>query len=124
MPHPFTPDERALLEMSDEAVDQLWIRAQAGDGAALEKLYDWTRLSARDYYVSRMPFEEAFSYEDAEDLAQDFFTEFQQYWSTVRKSLCHWARRLMRNRLVSFKKKSADVSFPRTERGWLCGLEC
>lgn len=113
MPHRLTPDEQALLEMSDAEVDQLGVRTKKGDENARHELCKWAFVSAYDYYLKKVPSESSFSEDDAANLAHEFFLVFERDVHALRQSASHWARRVMRHCLIRFKK---DARKRRPER--------
>lgn len=96
----FTPEEQALLDMSDEEIDALRRPAQKGDKTAWNRLYAWAYVSARDYYAKKFG-----PNADITHLVDDFCTEFENGLPNVRFKVSHWARRLMKIKLKSLGRR-------------------
>jgi len=76
MPRAFTSSEKALLELSDEEIDQLGEDAQKDDVKAREKLQKWAWVSARAYYFGKVNKGEL-GFPDAEELISSFNFAFR-----------------------------------------------
>lgn len=75
-------EERALLKVSDDEIEQLLATAKGGNEAEKDRLYRWAYLTASNYYCLKVKSESALATADAEELASDFFLEFERTFAT------------------------------------------
>ena len=94
-------DERAFLEASDEDVERWLEAAKAGGEEAIENLCCWAYVTARHYYRLKVRVERLLSTYEAEELATDFFLEFERAWRRIRFAT-RFSRRVLQSNLGRF----------------------
>lgn len=97
-------EEQALLDVSDEQVEHWLEAAKAGSRNELERLCSWAYLTAFNYYRLKTKSEQALSLHDAEELAGQFFLEFEQAWPQLR-SATRFTRRVLQSTLRRFLQR-------------------
>lgn len=97
-------DEREFLEASDEDVERWLEAAKAGDEEAIENLCCWAYVTARHYYRLKVRVERLLSAYEAEELATDFFLEFERAWPHIRFAT-HFSRRVLQSNLGRFLQR-------------------
>ncbi len=101
---PHVCEEQALLDVSDEQVEHWLQAAKAGSRYELEQLCSWAYLTAFNYYRLKTKIEQALSLHDAEELAGQFFLEFERAWPQLR-SATRFTRRVLRSNLRRFLQR-------------------
>lgn len=102
------PDEQAFLDVRDEEVEGWLVAAKAGGANERENLYCWVYVTARQYYTSKSRVEKALSADDAEELAGQFFLEFERTWPRLQ-SATRFTRYLLPNILRRYLKRKRKV---------------
>lgn len=99
-----TSDEQVLLDASDEDVETWLEAAKAGDEEATEHLCCWAYVTARRYYHLKVQVERLLLADEAEELASDFFLEFERTWPRIHFAT-RFSRRVLQNNLGRFLKR-------------------
>lgn len=101
-------EEWALLEISDAEIERLLMAANNGREAEREKLFRWAYLTASNYYCLKVKSELALASVDAEELASDFFLEFERTFPRL-KSAARFTRFVLKQNLKRYLKRKKQL---------------
>ena len=101
---PHVCEEQVLLDVTDAQVEHWLEAAKAGSRPDLEWLCSWAYLTAFNYYRLKTKIEQALSLHDAEELAGQFFLDFEQAWPELR-SATRFTRRVLQSNLRRFLQR-------------------
>ncbi len=101
-------DEQVVLGVDDGEVERWLAAAKAGDEQQKEQLCLWAYLTAYRYYQSKVKVEKTLTHHDAEELATEFFLEFEHALPRLQTAT-RFTRRVLKRSLGRYLKRKRQL---------------